>query len=73
MNIKELFKNEVSDEKMQWVYDLILEAYNSGEGEVVLAEGKLTDKQFFHLKKELGYTMEFDEYCETDTISGWNV
>ncbi len=70
MRLEELKAKELTDEKMQWVYDLIKEAYKSGAQEVTVSEEKLNMGQFRHLQW-LGYTVRY--YLEFDEIiiSGW--
>ncbi len=68
MRLEELKVSDLTDEKMQWVYDLIKEAYASGTQEVTVPSEALTVAQFNYLQ-DLGYTVS-SNYTE-DTISGW--
>ncbi len=70
MRLEELKAKELTDEKMQWVYDLIKEAYESGNQEVTVPSEKLTVSQFQHLQN-LGYTVHNFRWCDVDKISGW--
>lgn len=69
MKLEELVKDETSDETLQWVYDLIKEAYENGQNEVSVNTKRLTARQFKYLHDVKGYTM--DSSCGIDTISGW--
>ncbi len=70
MRLEELKAGELTDEKMQWVYDLIKEAYESGIPEVTVASEKLTIGQFNYLQ-ELGYRLNHSQEFDRDEISGW--
>ncbi|MCP4268046.1 MAG: hypothetical protein GY777_21160 [Candidatus Brocadiaceae bacterium] len=70
MRLEELRAGELTDEKMQWVYDLIKEAYESGRQNVTVSSEKLTMGQFEYLE-DLGYDGCYDFKLDVYEISGW--
>lgn len=71
MKLTDLTKKSTSDEDMAWVYELIKEAYDKGESEVMVVSDLLTLEQFTHLRDVKGYTIENNSTINIDTISGW--
>ena len=71
MKLTDLTGKSTSDEHMQWVYDLIKEAYDNNHCKVVLKSNVLTLEQFTYLADVKGYTMEHNNVVGEDIISGW--